>query len=477
MNKKEEDQMKKKTGIIDEPISEESFDLLDINLHADSLISFIKETETPITIGVQGEWGSGKTSLIQSIKSELDKDTIYKQIWINAWEYSLLTNPDESLIKIVNRIIQELLESDKKLSQHSKVGVVAKKVFAGALRIGAGAVGGDNAARAAKSLFDESGQNISSLRFQLNNLVDEIQNRNTNNFKKIIIYIDDLDRIEPKNAVILLELLKNIFNVRHCIFILAIDYQVVVKGLEHKFGKPTVDNEWEFRAFFDKIIQLPFVMPMSQYNIGKYVNKLLTDIGFTDGDGLDDHSITEIILTTIGGNPRSIKRLVNSISLIEIFSQTRNSLISSDKISSSVNTFDGQQKFLLFSLVCLQIAYPHIYQLLNQQPDFTKWNDKFAFFVTQKSEESKIEYPEFHTQFQHAQETEGFNESWEKSLYRICYIRTRLRNNSQNISRFLNYIKNDVLADYPEQIGERIMDALNQTSVTHITGVKQRKKN
>ena len=46
MNKKEEDQMKKKTGIIDEPISEESFDLLDINLHADSLISFIKETET-----------------------------------------------------------------------------------------------------------------------------------------------------------------------------------------------------------------------------------------------------------------------------------------------------------------------------------------------------------------------------------------------------------------------------------------------
>ncbi len=468
--------MKKKTGIIDEPISKESFDLLDINLHTDSIINFIKETETPMTIGIQGEWGSGKTSLIQSIKSELNKDKIFRQIWINSWEYSLLTDPDESLIKIINKIIQELLESDKELSQHAKVGTVAKKVFEGALRIGAGAVGGARAASAAKSLFDESGQNISALRLQLNNLVDEIQNKNSNNYKKIIIYIDDLDRIEPKNAVILLELLKNIFNVRHCIFILAIDYQVVVKGLEHKFGKPTMDNEWEFRAFFDKIIQLPFMMPMSQYNIGKYVNKLLIDIGFTDDGGLDDNAIKEIILTTIGGNPRSIKRLVNSISLIEIFSRQRNSLIAADGTSSITETSDVQKKFLLFALLCLQIAYPHIYELLNQNPDFTKWDDKFAFFITQKSEESKLEYPEFHTQFQHAQETEGFNEDWEKALYRICYIRTRLRNNSQNISRFLNYIKNDVLEDQSEAIGDRIRDALSQTSVTNVTRVKQRKR-
>ena len=166
--------MKKKTGIIDEPISQESFDLLDINLHTDSIINFIKETETPMTIGIQGEWGSGKTSLIQSIKSELDKDKIFRQIWINSWEYSLLTNPEESLIKIINRIIQELLESDKKISQHAKISEVTKKIFEGALRVGASVVGGTNAASAAQSLFDESGQNISALRLQLNDLVEEI---------------------------------------------------------------------------------------------------------------------------------------------------------------------------------------------------------------------------------------------------------------------------------------------------------------
>ena len=47
-------------------------------------------------------------------------------------------------------------------------------------------------------------------------------------------HVDDLDRIEPKDAVQILELLKNI-SVPGCVFIY-IDYQVVVKGLEHKFG-------------------------------------------------------------------------------------------------------------------------------------------------------------------------------------------------------------------------------------------------
>ena len=71
----------------------------------------------------------------------------------------------------------------------------------------------------------------------------------------------------------------NIFSISHCVFVLAIDYQVVVKGLEHKFGKRTEENEWEFRAFFDKIINLPFMMPMGQYDIGQYVSDLLKKIG------------------------------------------------------------------------------------------------------------------------------------------------------------------------------------------------------
>lgn len=48
-----------------------------------------------------------------------------------------------------------------------------------------------------------------------------------------------MDRLEPVVAVQILSLLKNLFDVPDCVFILAIDYEVVEKGLEKKFGKPT----------------------------------------------------------------------------------------------------------------------------------------------------------------------------------------------------------------------------------------------
>ena len=98
--------------------------------------------------------------------------------------------------------------------------------------------------------------------------------------KRFVIFVDDLDRLEPTTAVQILELLKNVFDVPHTVFVLAIDYQVVVKGLKSKFGEPTEENEWEFRAFFDKIIQVPFLMPMAKYKLGNYIARLLAGIQY-----------------------------------------------------------------------------------------------------------------------------------------------------------------------------------------------------
>ena len=463
--------MTRKIGVIDEPISESSKDNLDLSIHANSLIKYIEETDTPITIGIQGEWGSGKTSLINSIKHVLSGKTVYRQIWINSWEYSLLSTPEESLMKIVSKIISELLGDDKEISMKDSLGGAAKAVFQGALRIGAGAVGGVQGAEVAKELLDTKAKGISDLRKELSILVNEIKKSPNQPFEKIIIYVDDLDRIEPKNAVSILELLKNIFNVEHCVFILAIDYQVVVKGLEHKFGKQTAENEWEFRAFFDKIIQLPFMMPMGQYNIGKYVNKLLIDIGFVEGDGLDTAAIREIIVRTVGGNPRAIKRLVNSVSLIQIFSETKAKADENEPDRDDIDkeVTEEQKKFLLFSLLCLQIAYPHIYTLLTEKPNFTQWDESFANSETMKKEQNKDEYPQFEEEFNNAKETDDFNEAWEHALYRICYVRPRLRARVVDISRFFSYIKDELLNGNEDLVGSLVIDTLENTSVTSVT--------
>ena len=70
--------MAQSIGIIDEPVAPGATDNLDINIHSKSLIDFITNTNTPITVGIQGEWGSGKTSLINSIYHAFDSDATVK---------------------------------------------------------------------------------------------------------------------------------------------------------------------------------------------------------------------------------------------------------------------------------------------------------------------------------------------------------------------------------------------------------------
>ena len=337
--------MSNQIGIIDEPVSPGNDDKLDIKRHSKALTRFMEKTNTPITIGIQGEWGSGKTSLLNSIKHHFTQKDEFLQIWINAWESSLLSTPEESLLKIINEIIDELLSADKNASNKKKIQESAAKVFKGALRIGATAALGLKAGEVTEELLKTQENSIKALRTQLTHLVTDLKTRQTNRYENIIIYVDDLDRIEPKNAVAILELLKNIFSVPNCIFVLAIDYQVVVKGLEGKFGKQTAENEWEFRAFFDKIIQLPFMMPMGDYNISKYINSLLEQINFVDPgvELLDDAAVSNIVGNTIGQNPRSLKRLVNSVALLEDLREA-----SQEEEGNEGKPLDKKQKLLLF---------------------------------------------------------------------------------------------------------------------------------
>ena len=465
-------------GIVDEPNPKGSYDTLNISKHADALTEFIKYSSTPMTIGIQGEWGSGKTSLLNSIYHSLSQEGIYKQIWINSWEHSLLSTPAESLLKIINEIIQEMLLSDKKITHKEQITELASTLFKGALRVGATAIGGSEAGAVTKELLGDNVNSIKQLREQLEKLAQAIKDSDSNidenkihtNYEKIIIYVDDLDRIEPKDAVSILELLKNIFSIPNCIFVLAIDYQVIVKGLKEKFGDRTEENEWEFRAFFDKIIQLPFMMPMGQYDIGNYISGLLKQIGFIDHGDEFGEKFTEIISYTIGGNPRSLKRLVNSLTLINIFSKIDND--NDDETVSGegdvISEDDDINDLLLFSLVCLQISFPKIYDVLVENPDFSKWGDDTAFKVTKKKEEDEIE--KFEKDFEIAKATEDFDEDWEISLFRMCYTTPRYRSRVGEISKFFSYLKDDLLKDKKDnELKSYISEVIEMTSVTSVS--------
>jgi len=438
-----------KTGVIDEPLSEGEDDKLGISGYAEALFQFITDAETPMTIGVQGDWGSGKTSLMHQMwfkfeDPKVSVDFKTKQIWVNTWEHSLLKTPQEALVSIIYEIIYEL-SKDLPKKDKDEMKEQAKKILLGAFRVGMSMTGGVEGGKVA-SEWTESANSIAELKKSLNMKVKKISKEK---YKRLIVYIDDLDRLEPANAVQILELLKNIFSIKKSVFVLAIDYNVVVKGLAKKFGALTKENRWEYDAFFHKIIQLTFQMPVNSYDIGNYLRLLLKDIGFVQENELKAENLEKLIKVTIGGNPRSIKRLVNNIALNKIFI----SLKDNPKMKKP-------EKFLLVALNCIQIQYPKVYEALTLDSDFRGWEENFAANFSDDSHDSedrkKLE-----------QELDNFRkeapEAWELELFKICYPEPRLRSRFTDVLDTLMLLK-DVSTD--KDLPNLIDKVLKQTKVT-----------
>ena len=61
-------------GNMDKPVENKKDDILGIGKYIDGLSSFIRKCDTPMTVAIQGDWGSGKTSFMNMIKEEIADD-------------------------------------------------------------------------------------------------------------------------------------------------------------------------------------------------------------------------------------------------------------------------------------------------------------------------------------------------------------------------------------------------------------------
>ena len=450
----------KLTSVIDVPRKAGQTDLFGIDKYKDALVEFIGTTTTPITVAIQGEWGSGKTSLMNTLKDELC-DQVGKKfhpIWLNTWQFSLMKSEEETLISIINGLTNEIADiatkKDSSLEKLAKKSLgILSKIAGASVKVAVSATTGQKVDEVVDALSNDSRDTtILKLRDSLNELISKIIE--TGDKDGFLFFIDDLDRIDPPVAVNILELLKNIFDLDNCVFILAIDYDVVVKGLEPKFGKLSEKNEREFRSFFDKIIQLPFSMPVTSYNIDIFLEDTLTNMGYVPIDmTIKDEffkNLTEIAYNSVGSNPRSLKRLVNTLSLISIINR-RTGL---DKGQSDID------KQVNFGLVCLQVAYPSIYKAVNIEPNFVRWSEDMAIKL-------KLRKLEQHESMK-LKNSEEFDEEWEQVLYRICERDTYLERRAFNISALLNKINDLAASDTSNELGEYISILLELSSVTDV---------
>ena len=338
-------------GLKDLPIDSIEDEALGFADYADSLSKFIIKCDTPLTIAIQGDWGSGKTSLMNLMKNTIENEiNDIKTIWFNSWQYSQFDMEEDLPRLLLSHFIHEI-GGDKKAPLLRLIWRFANRP----LKIAAMVLGGKKAGEAYDELIKTSGMQIKELKQELQQQVKKMLEGSYKD--RVVVFIDDLDRLIPIKAVELLQVLKLFLDIPGCVFVLAVDIDVIIKGLKDKFG---IESN-EKRDFFDKIVQLPFYMPSGLDSIGIYVEKLLKEIGVHYNQE-DINSYAEMVKHSIGPNPRSVRRLFNSFLLLDIIAEKKN-LLGSDKAT------EEEKLKTLFGVLCLQSCFEPIHKHMQDNPD------------------------------------------------------------------------------------------------------------
>lgn len=439
-------------SITDKPIAKLEEDSLNIQKYANSLSKFIRNSDTPITIGLQGEWGTGKTSLMSLLLENFNKDGENREIatsWVNTWEYSLFKGASETTPAVLSGMLEKLRDENKDIwtikdIAADKVKKASKFLSGLANQVIANQTGLNIKDAASDASSEKNIAQIVEIKNLIKSIIQELIDHEDNKAKKVVFFVDDLDRIPPTDAVEVLESLKNIFDIPNCIFILAIDYDVVVKGLEGKFGPKTKENEREFRSFFDKIIQVPFTMPVGAYDITSFLKTKLNALG-VPVDEENINQITKIIRYTIGNNPRSLKRYLNTFSLI-------NQIIEDDE----ENEKDDGNIIFLFAVLGVQVSYPKIFRLLTQNPNFLTWDNKFGNKIG-------LDLSKIKEDIENVGESELTDESWEQIIWGFCQKDPFLKVKCFNILELLNFLRElSCKIDLKEEWDDKLREKENE---------------
>ena len=353
------------------------------------LADFLRNCKMPMTLAIQGDWGTGKSTCMNLIIEHLTENEKRPCIInFNTWQFSLVNDGMTliyNLLSVMLNKFEELLDpgnengSDaetnddpKKSTKKSiKEKIALVRGFAkGLLRelatetlpgkvcysIGDAVSGKDGDKETALSErdialiqeavrgTDNRTQDVVEMCVNIRSIVEKI-NETANDGGRIYVFIDDLDRLRPERAVEFMECLKNFMDFPGLVFVLAVDKPVVVLGLKAKYGEDF--EEAKAQNFFDKIIQVPYLLPVNSYEIDSYVKDLL--YGENAASDEDVMRYVELLEEFDERNPRTIKRSFNVLQLHEYM------------MGGELSQDD---RFRLYSLLLLQLLRPRQYKEL-----------------------------------------------------------------------------------------------------------------
>lgn len=440
------------SGYSDTPISTLPSDKLGFRPSVTALKGILSKTaieHTPFIVGIYGAWGSGKTSMMQMLLSELNSNECIT-VWFDAWRYTqqdalwraLLVcviegireaykHDEKSHQAYVQRLAQIALEATRSVEQdrdqldkelddllaslyrtvdREELGEVqiqwdaaGKLAARTVLRLGFQAipllgslsqaveeahkaVGQADYIEEGAQLFEREKTRIyrdqvQSLEQFYNGFKRLVENRITKLDRRLVVFIDDLDRCLPEQAISVLEALKVFLDVPGCIFVLGVDREIIERGIRVRYKEFALAGEIGTRLFpvagrdyLEKIVQVPFELPpLEPETIQQFLTAQLRtdeelfrseqvypDNVHRQGDTLTETNaryLAQVMTAGLSRNPRKVKRTLNTFRV----------LLRLDRAHKQQTN-----AVLIAKLVVFQSSFPELYELVSDNPNHLK---------------------------------------------------------------------------------------------------------
>jgi predicted KAP-like P-loop ATPase len=223
--------------------------------YAEALVNIILDSDSPFTIGILGDWGVGKTSLMQTMCAKLKEQSDHGVIpvWFNAWRCE--REQYFAIIPLLEVLASEITDDDLKKDIWNFLKSMQLRVCLGPAELSAG---GDKQNQIEEALYFDK--------------VTAIKTTLKRNNKKIVVFIDDLDRCAPDKILEVLESTKVFLDITGFVYVLGMNSEVVNKAIDLKYKDMGITGE----DYLEKIIQIPFKVPdWIELDLDEYLDYLI----------------------------------------------------------------------------------------------------------------------------------------------------------------------------------------------------------
>ena len=282
------------------------------------LADIIKNSDPNFTIGIYGEWGTGKTTLMQMIEDqfvnseETDSSKILP-IWFNAWRYE--REERFAVITFMKTIAYGIEEYEGNSKRFGEIKTVLTNFWLKGLKAVINKTGMDFTDAQFKNIAVNPNLLVSiekdTIYFDaLKKIKEEMDKIRKNDEKcRIVVFVDDLDRCSPSKALEVLESIKVFFDIPGFVYVLGISHQTVSNLINQAYSELNVEG----REYIKKIIQVPITLPSwERENLDELLNEISNTMNSERKSGLNDERTRSDIFNVADNNPRQLKRLINS---------------------------------------------------------------------------------------------------------------------------------------------------------------------